>query len=130
MSICEHAPAANPRLAGTCVKCGRPLPPSHSRDREFESQIIQAACRGITDPAELIELAQQRADEYGDELRPGKNWLAEAAEEAPDLVNYLVWEYQKRLVSDDLDSDAQGQLVLAISEAATVFERIRYLMSR
>jgi hypothetical protein len=104
--MCEHAPAADPRKAGECVKCGRaytsqdiPLP----MPGEDYAVDIAAAAAGfrMSDKGGRLEShpvaqsinAHAAARTHPGPLRmDGRCLLVEAGEEILDARNYLAWE--------------------------------------
>jgi len=97
--ICDHAPAANPRLGGSCVKCGReyePVPPGPAiRSVSLERAFTEAATTGTINAARLVALAEARAlpgplRDFAD-----RDFDLDGLEEGSDWRNYLVWRLQQ-----------------------------------
>lgn len=122
MSVHQHRESLNPRHAGRC-DCGAQM--FRGRDPELERMFIEEACTSRTEPSMLIELMRSRADAYGPRLRVGPDWLAEALDEAPDFCNYLVWDLEEHF-----DAEDREELLLAIGEVATAFERVATVRAR
>lgn len=121
---CDHAPAANPRLQNTCVKCGRTRPPDvgpvkpfepdiatfhggekdPTRDLHYEHQFLADALEmatrltGITNnvyPFRVHHRLDIGRARYGDGNYLTKDNLQEVLEETPDLAAYAVLELQR-----------------------------------
>ena len=107
---CE--PPADPRKQGTCVRCGRPIPPPPpaARPRRVNPARWLETARGIlpTYPARVMARHQQAAAEYGDSwrTRPLVDLAAEPPEEGLDIGGWpmLIGE---RL--DELDPAVRGE---------------------
>lgn len=107
-----------------------------ARDPGFEHDVIEAACRrGRVDPDPIYEAMQIRAAQFGGEygsepmrIRIGVDWLREAADEAVDMANYLVWASRTNL--EHLEPDTQGNLTLALMEVASAFNRVQLVRAR
>jgi hypothetical protein len=89
------------------------------RSLEFERGITQQACKGITDPARLIEHAEHRAQTLHGEyvvdpmhVRQGLDRRREVREELVDARNHLVWDTQEHL--DDEDRAAENLITLRL----------------
>lgn len=96
------------------------------RNKTFEREVILEACRGSWfDPMDVIEHAQARADNMGNRVRVGPRWLLEAMEEIPDFNNYVGWDLE-----ENFDAEDREQLMLAISEASSAYERVRRVRAR
>jgi hypothetical protein len=110
--VCEHAPSANPRNEGWCVKCGHTM---EARDRDYEEAFLENVCREASRRFGMdcagYKLAVKRrlelgAERYGDMDFMTKDNMRELLEETPDLAGYALLEAQKTLRLN-LDDDEQ-----------------------
>ena len=94
---------ADPRKAGCCVRCGRPIAREEPvyRNLTFERDLTEHACHGYVDPDRLIEHAELRARTLSGEyvrdpmlIMPGRNRPLDAREELVDCRNHVVFEAQ------------------------------------
>jgi hypothetical protein len=102
-----------------------------SRNPDVERDLLEQACRGRVDPGPILEAMQRRASKSehgGDRLRVGIDWFREAAMEPPDSCNYIVWGWLANL--DRLDTDSQANLMLALMELASAFNRVELVRAR
>ena len=107
----EHLAGADPRMAGTCIKCGHTIPPrSIPRDYGAERRLLDlaGAAAGLTAPQgkrhpavlALEAAGKGRANLSPDGgpasmiyMPPGRDLLAEAREEIVDCAaHYLLWQ--------------------------------------
>lgn len=121
---CDHSSSDDPRKAGTCVKCGRPLPAPFMRSHEREAELIQRAA-GLADVSDLIAFAQFRSGSGRVRRLRSRNFFVETREELSDAANYLAWLSDQRV--------ANGEEGLRSNELAAlhhVAEAWRWLHSR
>ena len=107
VSGCEHAPSANPRHAGFCVRCGRPIPvepTTRPRNLDFERESVECAARGVMDPAQLwaqmLARSTDLADGYvADSLTVAldRDRVREVREELEDAFNHANWWLEANL---------------------------------
>lgn len=106
--VCDHAPAADPRMAGTCVKCGSPLAKADpARDLQFESRFLQDSLElalrltGVSNELYPRRVNQRLAlgrERYGEGTFLRRDNLVEVLEETPDLAAYAMLELQRQRV--------------------------------
>ena len=110
----ECEPSVNPRLKGRCVRCGSRIVSATPtrRNLELEREITEEAGRGACSVTRLVEHAEVRAlrlsGDYVDDpmlIRPGRDRLLDAREEAADARNHLVFWMQEHL-GDERSQDA------------------------
>lgn len=131
VATCQHLEAANPRLKGFCVRCGRKIPEPIRRDREWEAQATREMTRGLAlDPEPLIAFATRRADsaqqEYGcDFPNLDRDLGLETADELADARNYVVWWLDA--IRRDLaeGGDRVVHLQRALRHIALAFDEVR-----
>jgi hypothetical protein len=124
--MCDHVESPNPRLAGTCVKCSRPLP-KPARDLHYEriwfEQLADAAERqfgvniGAYIPA-VRERLRIGAERYGDDDFLGKKVIEQLLEETPDVAAYCLLEIQKMLLRNEDDEGKMFHLFECAKHAA------------
>src|SRR5450755_1283042 len=109
--MCDHRPAADPRYAGTCVKCAKRLP-QPARDPHYETIFFQQLQDAVerhfgVDARPYIRVVQARlaigAERYGDEDFMSKDVVEQLLEETPDVTAYCLLETQKLLGSPEDD---------------------------
>ena len=97
MPCTEHLAGANPRMAGTCVRCGRRMQElARDLDVERELTLIAGQAAGVTEATvlSLDQYAEQRAHD-GPVRVHDRDLLVELAEELADARNYAVWEARR-----------------------------------
>lgn len=102
----EHEEATDPRRAGRCIRCDRPITDRQEllplrgimRDPRFEQEIVRLLCGSLkVDWEQLNAFAGRRADaakrEYGRDFPDigSRNMAQEGADECGDAVNYARW---------------------------------------
>lgn len=88
---------------------------------------MREACRGVCDPSALIRHAQNRAHNLSGEyvsdpleIRPGRDRLLDAKEEACDGVNHLTFWLQ----THHDDDDARQDVLIALRFFALAYDRL------
>lgn len=91
----EHLPSSIPNAKGSCVKCGRLIPPPDKRPRNIdlermltEQAAIAAGGVGPVPDGGLVALSEARAWPGG--VRRNVNWTREGQEEGADWRWYLL----------------------------------------
>jgi hypothetical protein len=105
------------------------------RNPELEREYVEHACAGRVIPAALIADMQGRAVSASSEyvrdpmtVRLGVDHLASALEEPPDAVNRLTWFLEENAELEDFE--ARQQLMDAIADLTSAYERIRWVQHR
>lgn len=125
---CEHAPSANPRKAGWCVKCGKALP--RRADRDIAAECAMTKEIATVDVTALNRMATERAAQGALNYGTGAPELSrdlerDALEELADCRNYLVWRLDQiqRGIRDDM-LWAVPNLQLALRSTAIAFDAL------
>jgi hypothetical protein len=78
------------------------------RSLEFERGVTQQACKGVCDPAKIIEHSENRAavlsGEYVSDpmhVATGRDRRREVREELCDARNHLLWDTQEHLEDEE-----------------------------
>lgn len=127
---CSHAPAANPRLAASCCKCGKLLD-LPTRDRAWEREATQRIAGDMVDVSGLTVMAQRRADQgqavYGFDFPAlDRDLEQEGMEEAADGCIYAIWRLDG--IRRDLyegDEERIANLQMAVKGFTIAFNALR-----
>ena len=125
------SPSHDPRKAGKCYRCDRPLPPKPEpihRSLDLERAATEEAARGACDPTQLIGHAEVRALKLSGEyvpdfmlIRPGRDRLLDAREEAADARNHLVFWLQE---NNDFEDERRDDVMIALRFFALAYDRL------
>ena len=128
LAECLHSESDNPRMKGVCNKCGRVLPPTPERDREFELETLDLAvelCERVhsVTPRPFVRtvfarLVKGGADYAGSwSSRPERELLQEASEEPADAVAWVLL-YMQRLRAELPEESHADALMIALDAMA------------
>lgn len=94
---CEHTENLDPRRAGECLKCGRPMPPFMMRSLTRERELLHR----INDKATVVDLVHtwviRRAGMGPWKDLDKRDFTTEAVEEAVDGIAYLLGKADQRM---------------------------------
>jgi hypothetical protein len=123
--VCHPGP--NPRTQGSCVRCGRLLPPATVDlcDETFETQATLTAARQAgVDGRGLDAFARARKMPGVVKQHATRDFHQEVAEELADSRNYIVWWLEQARADGTLTNDKQWNLMQALGAVAVAWHHM------
>jgi hypothetical protein len=117
----------DPRKQGSCVRCGRvlPPPPVDLCDEEFETQAALVAARQAgVDGRAVIAFARARKMPGVVKNHTTRDFRQEVAEELADGSNYLLWWMEQARANGTLTNEKQWHLMQALGAVAVAWHHI------
>ena len=127
MSDHECYAGLDPRKQGSCVRCGRVLPPAPPSpddlcDEAFETQATLVAARQAgVDGRALDAFARARKMPGLVKQHATRDFHQEVAEELADARNYVVWWMEQERAAGTLTNEKQWNLMQALGAVAVAW---------